>query len=296
MQMEVAYDVPGKGRIVEAEVVRVRNGISANYPEAYMRRRDPDCMLIADDQPTDKPTYESRFGQPFDDIRVRRALNMAVNKQEIVKSYYAGNAELFGYPMHPDYAGYYEPLDQMPKAAQELFEYNPEKAKQLLAEAGHPKGFSFKVQVCACSPDHMDLLPLVAAYLEKVGVKMEIQPLEYGASYDVAETYPDGYDASVVYCVRYTPHWGGEGPWERYAVYNGAISVQLGEGEYLRCRWYNLESEYGVTIRVTKYSCHNDAWEFSREDRRRLRHYFDSEVVLRKAPVWQVVYAHRELL
>ena len=57
----------------------------------------------------------------------------------------------------------------------------PDKAKKLLAEAGHPNGFSFKVQVCSCNPDHMDLLPLIAAYLEKVGVKIEIQPMEYGA-------------------------------------------------------------------------------------------------------------------
>ena len=119
--------------------------------------------------------------KPFDDIRVRRALNMAINKQEIVKEYYGGNAELFAYPQHPDYIGYFQGLDEMPASVKELFEYNPEKAKKLLAEAGYPKGFTFKTQVCSCSPDNMDLLPLVAGYLEQIGVKIEVQPMEYGA-------------------------------------------------------------------------------------------------------------------
>lgn len=132
---------------------------------------------------------------PFKDIRVRRALNMAVNKQEIVSAYYNGNAELFAYPQHPEYEGYFEPLEKMPDSVKELFTYNPEKAKKLLTEAGYPNGFTFKVMVCSCSPDHMDLLPLVAAYLEQVGVRLDIQPMEYAAflSAMTSRTMTPGY-------------------------------------------------------------------------------------------------------
>lgn len=133
--------------------------------------------------------------KPFDDIRVRRALNLAINKQEIVKEYYNGHAELFSYPQHPDYTGYYEPLEAMPDSVKELFTYDPEKAKKLLAEAGFPKGFTFKVQVCSCQPDHQDLLPMIAAYLERINVKIEVQNMEYGSflSAMTSKTNAPGY-------------------------------------------------------------------------------------------------------
>ena len=66
---EVAYAVPGHGRVVEARACRVKNGIAANYLEPYMRRRDPDCMVIGDQRPTDKPTFRERFGESFDPLR-----------------------------------------------------------------------------------------------------------------------------------------------------------------------------------------------------------------------------------
>ncbi len=65
----VAYDVPGRGSVVEARACRTRNGVAANYLEAYMRRRDPDCMVIGDDNPTNKKRFHDRFDKDFDQTR-----------------------------------------------------------------------------------------------------------------------------------------------------------------------------------------------------------------------------------
>ncbi|MFZ9011596.1 MAG: DUF4914 family protein [Anaerohalosphaeraceae bacterium] len=66
---EVAYDVPGKGAVPEATVTKCANGLAVKYIDPYMRRRDPDCMLIADNLETDKSRFQDRFGNPFDQVR-----------------------------------------------------------------------------------------------------------------------------------------------------------------------------------------------------------------------------------
>lgn len=68
-EYEVSYDIPGKGLYTEAIVHRVKNGISANYTEAYMRRRDPGTMIIADELPTDKPRFEDEYGYKFSSLQ-----------------------------------------------------------------------------------------------------------------------------------------------------------------------------------------------------------------------------------
>jgi hypothetical protein len=66
---DVAFEVPGRGRVLEATVAKVRNGIVVNYAEPYMRRREPDCMFIADQLPTDKPHFNERFNRDFEKVR-----------------------------------------------------------------------------------------------------------------------------------------------------------------------------------------------------------------------------------
>ncbi len=116
---------------------------------------------------------------PYYDLRVRQAMNMAVNQQEIVDEYYEGNGIMFAvpYPPTPTYSEIFTPLEEQSEDVQELFTYNPDKAKALLAEAGYPDGFQTKID---CSVVDVDYISIIREYLLAVGIDMEINQLEAG--------------------------------------------------------------------------------------------------------------------
>lgn len=94
-QYEVAYEVEGRGSVVEAEITRCKNGIVVNYPEDYMRRRDPNCMVIGDEKPTDKPRYIDCFHAPFQELR-DETFSWLANQDLIVLPFMSGGEE-YGY-------------------------------------------------------------------------------------------------------------------------------------------------------------------------------------------------------
>ncbi|MEJ5265834.1 MAG: DUF4914 family protein [Bacteroidales bacterium] len=108
MEFEVKYDVPGKGEVVEAIVHRVTNGISANYVEPYMRRRDPDTMVIADKLPTDKERFEERFGYDFSSLK-RSTFDWLKEQELAIFFYFAGNqgVGMGGMAIAPANAGFF---------------------------------------------------------------------------------------------------------------------------------------------------------------------------------------------
>ena len=108
-ELEIAYEVPGRGKVIEAIVTRCKNGAAINYIEAYMRRRDPDAMLIADDKPTDKKRFTECFGRKFDSTRDETLAWLKNLGELIVLPFNSGNSEV-SYPsllIAPSNAGFF---------------------------------------------------------------------------------------------------------------------------------------------------------------------------------------------
>jgi hypothetical protein len=105
---EVQYDIPGKGLYTEAIVHRVSNGVSANYTDPYMRRRDPDTMAIADDEPTDKETFKTKFGYDFNDLK-KETYDWLKSQDLAVFFYFAGREGIgvSGMAIAPANAGFF---------------------------------------------------------------------------------------------------------------------------------------------------------------------------------------------
>jgi hypothetical protein len=94
-QFEVVFQEPWSYRFVEAVVTKARNGLAINYPDPAMRRRDPDAMVIGDLLPTDKPTYQERFGEGFE--RTRQATLDWLKGQELVAMPFYAGTDALGY-------------------------------------------------------------------------------------------------------------------------------------------------------------------------------------------------------
>jgi hypothetical protein len=96
---EVKYTIPETTKeVTEAVVLRCKNGIVVNYPDPYMRRRDPNSMVIGDEKETDKPTFEKKYGKPFDDLRTQ-TLNWLKSQDLLIMPFVSGDESLDYYSL-----------------------------------------------------------------------------------------------------------------------------------------------------------------------------------------------------
>ncbi|WZL73811.1 ABC transporter substrate-binding protein [Clostridiaceae bacterium 35-E11] len=227
--------------------------------------------------------YMNLIEGPTADKRVREAIIRAIDIDEMVKGIYQFDEATRAYlPLPPGSWGYDASLESM------IPEYDPEKAKALLAEAGYPDGFKTQIYV-ADKPARVKMATILQAYLKQnLNVDLEIKTVEWGTFSDIASKgkapiygmswtwYPDPY-----FFLNYMFHssqigslGNGQGfnkpevdqlldqavrvadPNERAEAYKKALK-SITE-EYTRVNYSNEKVIYGLTSRVQGYEVRAD--------------------------------------
>lgn len=114
-------------------------------------------------------TSAADFGTPLADVRVRQALAYAIDMNAIVDSLFEGKAEVA--------KSFTAPGDWL-NAGIPVYEYNPEKAKELLKEAGWPSDYTLDVVYYYDDQQTVDLMTIIGQYWQEVGVKAQFRKLE----------------------------------------------------------------------------------------------------------------------
>lgn len=131
--------------------------------------------------------------EPFTDVRVRRALSYAVDKEELLNIVSGGRGHAIGSNMFPNFGVYYD------ASLENYYTYQPEKAKELLAEAGYHEGnpLSFVIKVPSNYDVHVATAQVLVEQYKEIGVKAEIQLIEWAAW--LMEVYGErNYEATIV--------------------------------------------------------------------------------------------------
>ncbi|MEN9659076.1 MAG: hypothetical protein RL571_2541 [Pseudomonadota bacterium] len=162
-------------RVQKLKAGECQIALSPKPQDVLAARADKTLQVI------DTPAFSTAFiafnsqHKPFDNVKVRQALNYAFDKKAYLKQVFDGTATAADGPYPPNTWSYINVED---------YNYNPAKAKQLLAEAGFPNGFSTTIWIrpagSTLNPNPRAGGELLQADLAKIGVKAELKVIEWG--------------------------------------------------------------------------------------------------------------------
>ena len=144
-----------------------------------LQRTNPELVIWPFFWDSDNGTGMNVQLKPFDDIRVRKAMQMALNLEEINNAYYKGYAKMVPQgQINKSFTAIVSQFEEWPEDVKKVFDYDPEGAEALLDEAGYPRGANgirFKTEYLAYEVYDTNYVQLVASYWNKIGIDVEIE-------------------------------------------------------------------------------------------------------------------------
>jgi peptide/nickel transport system substrate-binding protein len=191
---------------------------------------------------------------PFNDVRVRRAISHAIDRQGLIESVWGR-----GEPTAAVGRGLVEwalPVDQL-GVGEKYYRYDPQEARRLLAEAGYPKGFKTQLTVTnGLGRDLVDDAQLVQRYLKDVGIEAELKLQEYGAYF--ATTIQGKFEGLVrgPFGIAWEPDfplyrtYAADSSWNMGHVNDAIITAMLKEQR----RTKDLEARRKIILDIQRYA------------------------------------------
>ena len=156
---------------------------------ALLLEKDPKFKVLNGFTTTEVILSTNNSRKPFDDVRVRRAMAHAIDRGALIKGAMSGYGTPIGSHMDPGNPYYIDLTSAYP--------YNPEKAKQLLAEAGYANGFDAVIKLPERFAYAKRSGEIIADMLAQVGIKLKIELTEWGQWIDRVFKNAD-FDLTVI--------------------------------------------------------------------------------------------------
>lgn len=173
---------------LQAGTIDIMKNLSSEQAQALA---DSEFQIVEGNMNLVHAMYLNSEYEPLKETKVRQALCYAVDRDAINNFLFNGKSKVIGSHMIPNMGKYYEP------EAENVYTYDPAKAKTLLAEAGYPDGFDLEITVSSAYPLHVNTCEILAEQLKAVGIHATINQVEWSTWLD--ETYRAGnFQATVV--------------------------------------------------------------------------------------------------
>src|SRR5262249_45700121 len=207
----------------QARVLMLESGgadVIVNIPTEEIPRLRKDPRFTIESSPTARALYVvmNVAKKPFDDLRVRQALNYAVNREAIVKELFQNQAQVISGIVSPLQNGY---------AALPGYSYDAKKAKELLAQSGHP---TLKVKLWSPKGRYVkdyELAQAVQQDLAAVGVEATLSTREWGAYLTATKTPADQTDREL-FLLGWSPSTG-EARWGIFPLLHSSQQAPKGD-------------------------------------------------------------------